>query len=915
MKGAARANVFAAWILLLMIVWQLWLHRLAVHDLSFDETATWYIARRSLPEIFQYLRAAIYEHPPLYYLLMHFWMKTIGESEFSLRVFSVALGILALPLAGWLARPTPAGIIRGWVPAVILAAMPGFVDYARTARMYSLVTVWAILAAGLFFRDWMNIHGWPRRQAVLRLLIIHLLALFTHYYSLLFIAVQPLILLITKRWKPLIAWIVVSGLLAIPGLVWFLYAEGLRVSVQGYRLLYQIPQMADLSRLLNRMIFALDSPQPELPYVLAALAVLLLLASRRLRSQSIAVGQICWFAIPVLVAYQLPRIPEARYLIYVLPILAWAVGYLIVVYLRLIATSPGSLLIGATTVMLAWGIAQNGLPRVLNPKEGGYGSVLRQIQHCSRPRDGVLFYGPWQWLLFEYYNPGRLPPITTLPPQAPPRLSPEEAESVLRDLLRHYHRLWVLPAAVNDVDPIHFAEGWLNIHAHRIRQTPDFTLYASPLVSSVAPYRAIGEIFGGLLRLDRVEWEAHVVPPGSPLRITLHWTVVDSLPSDVRISLVLEDQHGQIWNSANRIPGEWGHPPSRWRVRERIVDREGLWIPSGAPPGKYTVHLLVADEQTGRVLTTDLDKRERIFLFTVIVRDPSPDDLQRWDCELPNSRPITFCSPSGDPCLTLLGGEYPERLFPGYPAPITLHWGAAAKPLPDLQLRVELVSQRFLGASSLGRLTLPLLPDYPSSQWTPGRMISQKLHIEVPLTASPGPAYMRIEISDAKGIPWRTPDGQSSLSLSGLRIEHRPTLQHPPPWMHPIRVAFGDALELRAYLIEGEARPGGTLHLTYVWYTRAHPERVYAVFNHLTTLDGLVVAIVDGWPKGGHWLTNLWLPGDYIMDRFVMNIPTDAPPGPYRLSMGMYDVQNHERLPAVQKGQRLPEDRVYLPLP
>ena len=43
-------------------------------------------------------------HPPLYFLMMHFWIRMAGESEFALRFPSAVAATLALPLLYALAR-------------------------------------------------------------------------------------------------------------------------------------------------------------------------------------------------------------------------------------------------------------------------------------------------------------------------------------------------------------------------------------------------------------------------------------------------------------------------------------------------------------------------------------------------------------------------------------------------------------------------------------------------------------------------------------------------------------------------------------------------------------------------------------------------------------------------------------------
>jgi len=137
--------------LLLALAWGLWLWRLDASDLTFDETATYFVAHRPPLEILQYLQRAIREHPPVYYLLIRCWMTLVGASEFSLRAFSVSAGMIALALTGRLGRliDTRRGddlmlATSTLIPIALLAVTPGMVFYARDARMYSLGVVWTL---------------------------------------------------------------------------------------------------------------------------------------------------------------------------------------------------------------------------------------------------------------------------------------------------------------------------------------------------------------------------------------------------------------------------------------------------------------------------------------------------------------------------------------------------------------------------------------------------------------------------------------------------------------------------------------------------------------------------------------------------------------------------------------------------
>jgi hypothetical protein len=194
-------------------------------------------------------------------------------------------------------------------------------------------------------------------------------------------------------------------------------------------------------------------------------------------------------------------------------------------------------------------------------------------------------------------------------------------------------------------------------------------------------------------------------------------------------------------------------------------------------------------------------------------------------------------------------------------------------------------------------------------------MVTLPVAMVIPPDAPTGPAQVTLEVIGPNGRLWSTTEGETSLPLFELDVEGRPVVRSLPKDLTPIQVDFGDTMALRGYRVEGDARPGGQLRATYAWYARQSPTEIYAVFNHLTTSDGTMVAQVDGWPLEGRLLTIQWEPGEYVQDTHTLQIPADAPPGPYTLYVGLYNAATGERQPAVQDGQLVPDGRVPIPLP
>jgi hypothetical protein len=209
----------------------------------------------------------------------------------------------------------------------------------------------------------------------------------------------------------------------------------------------------------------------------------------------------------------------------------------------------------------------------------------------------------------------------------------------------------------------------------------------------------------------------------------------------------------------------------------------------------------------------------------------------------------------------------------------------------------------------------PMPPSNLAAAGLSGRLVTLPIALMLPPDALTGPAQVTVEVLGPDGVAWPTAAGTSSCSLFNVTVESRPALRQVPAGLTPIQVDFGDEVGMRGYHVEGTPLPGGQLHLTYAWYARTRPTAIYAVFNHLTTDDGTLVAQADGWPQEGRMLTTQWQPGEYIEDSYTLAIPADAPPGPYTLYVGLYDAATNERQPAFLDGQRLPQDRVPVSLP
>ena len=163
-----------------------------------DEALTVNIARAPV-----HLIPALLRHdgaPPLYYVLLHFWMKVFGTSNLGARSLSGVIGVITLP-AIWLAgytvgtqswRPEgsqgPEIALRGrgvaWTTTLLMATSPFAIYYDTEARMYSLVILLSALAVVAFAAI-------MRRPGVLNALALAVLTCaleYSHYWALYLVA-------------------------------------------------------------------------------------------------------------------------------------------------------------------------------------------------------------------------------------------------------------------------------------------------------------------------------------------------------------------------------------------------------------------------------------------------------------------------------------------------------------------------------------------------------------------------------------------------------------------------------------------------------------------------------------------------------------------------------------------------------
>jgi hypothetical protein len=117
-----------------------------------------------------------------------------------------------------------------------------------------------------------------------------------------------------------------------------------------------------------------------------------------------------------------------------------------------------------------------------------------------------------------------------------------------------------------------------------------------------------------------------------------------------------------------------------------------------------------------------------------------------------------------------------------------------------------------------------------------------------------------------------------------------------PPGVTRTRIDLGEQVQLIGYEFSSPTvKAGEPLTVTLYWQTRSFLLTSYKSFVHVTDADGNLVAQSDAVPRNWTYATTGWLPGEWIGDPHVLNVPPSAK-GNMQVWAGMYDAETLQRL-------------------
>ena len=601
-----RTRVLIALITLAGLVLRLlYLEQLGGYD--FDEVVSLEYAEQPLTTMLRTVTSRTFEHPPLYYVLLHFWfLIPVERSESFVRLFSVLFGTLTIPIAYLLASQVVNRTRTACFTAFLVALSPLEIFLSREARMYTLLAFLAMLSLWLGLKAIERGRWWWIAYA-----IVVLLALYTHYIAVAIpVAVNIYLIWVwRKNVRRLLRFTVVELVVILAHLPWIALAPGIAVMVPAIgtgswsREYY-------LSILETTWLQFAVGPVVDAFWVLPIAALVWLVAllgavrhMHRRESILLAALFVCT-VVAVAALLVIDRPFRVRYIFMLhFPFLVLVAAGLEHVQSRRWWLAAGGLVLAISLPLI---------PYYFDYQRGDYEHITQRIELLAIDGDEVVLTGPWQERFWCHYaaredsGPGNTISIASgcphslkyelfvhrIPLSAPPALDPLKTDQDL-DFIYAVHRpkrLWFVQAGLEWADPDNYVERWLTENAWRG--------YRRAYINGVLSLWAVEERemtrvtpenmkIGDTLAVDWYEIEA-MPQSGSILRTTFGLRLLKDTEQNIKLSFRLFDGRGE-YIQRDVFVGHPHHPTSLWDVGETVVFRTGVLMPPGAKPGIYSL--------------------------------------------------------------------------------------------------------------------------------------------------------------------------------------------------------------------------------------------------------------------------------------------------------------------------------------
>ncbi|MEL6775763.1 MAG: glycosyltransferase family 39 protein [Cyanobacteria bacterium J06597_16] len=122
------------------------------------------------------------QHPPLYWLLVRFWMQVFGNSVAAARSLSVIFSILTLPALYWMCWELFGSAVPSWIAVALVSVSPVHIFQAHNARPYSLWILMIVISSATLLRAMKGPQNRPKTWIAYGIALS--LSLYTYLFSL-----------------------------------------------------------------------------------------------------------------------------------------------------------------------------------------------------------------------------------------------------------------------------------------------------------------------------------------------------------------------------------------------------------------------------------------------------------------------------------------------------------------------------------------------------------------------------------------------------------------------------------------------------------------------------------------------------------------------------------------------------------
>jgi len=459
MMAFTKNNNLLFLLLILLVGFFLRFYNLGTENIWYDEGVSIYVAKKGVTEIA--LRPE--NNPPLYYLVLHWWVSLFGDSEFSVRFPSALFGVLSL-IGMYKVGSQLFDRNAGLFSALLLAVSSFHIMYSQEARTYSLSSLLTLLSMYFFI----ELVRKRRLRDSVGYVISSALLLYSHVYGLFIIVAQNSYLIGRFLFSKMPSELSFKKWIFLQGMVLSLFAPWVKILVtQTMRAVGSGTGLRrpDILTIINSFLtYGGSSYLAVLFLIFAPLSLITFekmsgkidwrrlfqsLETYRWKIKFSHTEEVffltLWFFTPIMLPIVISRFGASIYHIRY-TIVAFCAFYLLVARAMSIVHRKYVKFLVAAIVLLA-GIELFGYYHDGHKEQ--WRDAVHYVESSADSKDLILFNDPvCGWLLFDYYS-SRADLVKRGFPETRHRVD-EESIGELRPMLDGHRRVWFIVSHSTD---------------------------------------------------------------------------------------------------------------------------------------------------------------------------------------------------------------------------------------------------------------------------------------------------------------------------------------------------------------------------------------------------------------------------------------------------------------------------------